>query len=436
MEAENYYEYEELLSQQQDQTEEEDKQGARLNLSQLSAIAEAQEKGTQIVINESKDHIQKELVQETFDIQTRNLVNFSQIYKRADQFNRLPTSHDFTATYPSYPVINLSDLSLLAQDKTVKDKKTLDERIIQFWTLWKDSHILPPAKERKRFGKTPNTPKHAKSSIIPPSEIKQIWRDNPIMKNSIKDIQENISRKQNPIEADVNKSVLLSDIQTILNMDLETNRLQISPLIHSLRIPLTYPNEPMNIILYKTYELPDTPQQIPESQKLQLFLDAIAVKMTIDPIIAQNGITHTSQWDSIHQQQDMQFPRLAKENIAFTNQFIKKVTVQDILNQSFEYKPHDYCMQHSLVLTLYNPITNQKLDINPRDIYLGDHQEIYNTIRKIDKITGYYISNKNELSKVFRPKPAHYRLPVFSKNTNDKEDPTQIALDLFGSPTK
>ena len=183
--------------------------------------------------------------------------------------------------YPSYPVINLSDLSLLAQDKTVKDKNTLDERIIQFWALWKDSHILPPAKERKRFGKTPNTPKHAKSSIIPPSEIKQIWRDNPIMKNSIKDIQENIRRKQNPIEADVNKSVLLSDIQTILNMDLETNRLQISPLIHSLRIPLTYPNEPMNIILYKTYELPDTPQQIPESQKLQLFLDAIAIKMTV-----------------------------------------------------------------------------------------------------------------------------------------------------------
>lgn len=440
MEEENYYEGEELINQQRVEAEEnnseQEKQGARLSLSQLSTIIHSQENGTKIEIDESKEHIKQELTQQIFDVQTRNLVNFSQLYKRANQLDRLPTYNDFAATYPSKNPIKLHNLYLLSQNETIKKEPTLDGKIEQFWKLWKDNHAVYPQKEKTNFQKPSKPSKKIKTTIIPPTEIQQIWDNNPMIEKHHDDIMKNINKKEPLINADVDKYILINDIQTTLNIDLGKNRLQTSPLIHSLRIPQKYPSEPMNLIIYRTQRLPDTPQQMPESQKFQLFLETIAVKMTIDQIISQYGITSISQWSSIHKKEHIPFPRLAKENIAFTNQFVKKINIQDVQNQSLEHKTNAYNIQQSIILTLYNPITGQKLSLLPSDIYLSDQWEIQEAFNKISNITEHYISNKNEFSKIFRPKPTHYKLPEFSTNKNQKTEPTQIAFDIFGPSTK
>ena len=117
---------------------------SRLSLSQLSTIIHSQENGTKIEIDESKEHIKQELTQQIFDVQTRNLVNFSQLYKRANQLDRLPTYNDFAATYPSKNPIKLHNLYLLSQNETIKKEPTLDGKIEQFWKLWKDNHAVYP----------------------------------------------------------------------------------------------------------------------------------------------------------------------------------------------------------------------------------------------------------------------------------------------------
>ncbi len=425
MDTYNNYEKEDQVAIELEDAKYQEQLGARLTLSQLASISEKITAGNEINKEESKENLKEEASREIFEQQTRNLIYFTQIYQRAGQLDRDPTTRDFLNTFPSKGIDHIADLHNIAKQKEVKSQSTPEQKAEKFWEVWKDSQIFHPIKKQFTYSAPTKKIKLAESTILSPTEVKNSWNNNTLMREKLDRILYNAHNPKKLKDIDVHKYLIINDVNIISNITLENSRLQIVPLIHGIHIPINYPEEPMEIIYYKTGTVPNRADNLKTSQKLQLFLSTLCTKMTIDSLIDKGIVTYTA-WDLLDSSKK-EFPQFSKHNMSFSNPFLNKMNIEEILEHSLG----DRSIRNSVVTTMYNPITNRKLTLRPKDIFLGDRKDILCALSKIEEITKYYIEHKQELKKLSKSKVKHYNMPKFTTDKEQSVEPVQLTLDLF-----
>lgn len=387
--------------------------GSRLSITEIETLLDYQ-----INPNKEERKSKSELLEDAnlsiYGTQIHNLQYFGQIFQRVNQLGRTPNEQDFLSTFVTKPNEYGKALGIISNNilKYTDTNLKPEEKAINFWNEWRINGQNFEAGNKSGY-------------IIPPIEIKQLWENNQITYRNLQKLKDTLIQSSKADKLDITKYLILNEVGQILNISFPSNRLQLISAVDEICIPKDYPNKPIRIIDYKTGK---QLKNIGYNEKIQLFLMGISTYFTINDL-AYTSKFNLSQWDTVHEKKDLRLPHLGKKHI-FQKNIVKKIGYWDILEQVRN-------IRKSIVFSYINPINGEERNIYPNDVFLGNIDEIRETLGYIELLNREYIESKNIIKEKIRPKIAPYSLPKFEPNNFLKTEKNksfkgiQIAFDMF-----
>jgi hypothetical protein len=356
--------------------------GTRINpsqLEQLSTVYNKYKRTGDIPSNkesEIKDENEREKIIENaqwsiYGTQLHSLQYFSQMFLRSEYLNRLPTYEDYQNTFiqrePQYydALLKLQDLSQINSNRKAIDNSQ------RYWNTW-------------RMNGQDFTPQKHKNYTISPSIIKYIWENSVV---PIRDINTFRDTFKNDEQLDPNKTALINETLLLTNIYFNDGNIQIPTFVDEIRIPKNFPNQPIEIIDYKTGKQFKYPTS---KEKLQIFLIMTSVLANIVDRVP------TIEWKDIPTFKGKKGTKKLISSVYF-NELVKK---GDLYTNYLSFK-------------YVNPLNQKEIEISTNDIDIDKAYGIKDSLLYIHTINTFYKRNKRKLKYLVDSSKAPYTLPQF-----------------------
>ncbi len=382
----------------QNEIEDDKTKGNRLSPSQIEIISQIYEKYNNsnneisflFDILKPKEINRNEILKNAkwsiYGTQIHNLTYFTQIFERARRLDRDPIPSDFRNTF----IYKNNDFYTVMEELLNLTDMKCSNPAQAFWNEW-------------RMNEQDFTPKKENSYLIKPEEIQRIWENNPIPLKDIEEFNTHVhkidEKKLNPYE-----TMVINEVTVITNIYFPNSSMQVPAVIDEICIPKNFPNEPIQIIDYKTGKQFKQPEF---KEKVQIFLMMSAVYTNI--LDKVNSIKFMpSEWEIAHNVYEFPFlkKRRLKNNLIGSVYFENLIQSIDIFNNYFNF-------------SYINPITQEKININTKDIGIDATEGMNNMIWYLENLNIFYTKYKEILKKRLKNENLPYFLPTFSKRNLD-----------------
>ncbi len=383
--------------------------GARINPSKIEKLSEIfsqfSETGNlnNILNEESQDRnsIERNAKSAVYGTLVHNLKYFTDIFKKTSYLERIPCERDFRAVF-----INKKDEYYDALQRIMDI--TIDEGLTnnpllnayRFWDTW------------RRNGQD-FIPKKHKNFLISPDKIQYLWENHTIPRE---DIDLFISNHNEEIDKDI--PFTANETFLLLNVYFPTCNLQIPTYIDKIEIDKDS-NKPIKIVDYKTGKQFKEPEF---REKVQIFLMTLAVFTTL--IDRTGDIDYSvSDWDIMHSKNNIPLPRFKENSKIFKTGFLGSIHSEDIIEIG-------NLIKNNINFSYINPITKEEIEIDLNNVFFKNTAETENILNYLNRLTDFYIQNKNILKAKLSSRNAPYTLPVFPKEGFLKDSYAQSSVQL------
>ena len=360
----------------------EKKSGSRINPSQLEYLStmyynfkkdgkEPSYTDLDSKIEPSKTEILENAHWSIYGTQLHSLQYFTQIFKRAEYFNRLPTYEDYQYTFlqrdSTYydALLKIQDISNISPNQDTLDISQT------YWNEWRmNGHDF--------------TPKKHKYYRISPTTIQNMWEDGVIPLKDIYTFRDTFkeSEKLNPT-----KTVLLNEIFLLTNLYFNESNIQIPTLVDEICIPKNFPKSPIEIIDYKTGKQFKKPGY---KERVQIFLIMTAVLTNVIDRVPN------IVWEDIPTFKGKKASKKFISSIFFSD----LVSRYDVHRDSFRFK-------------YVNPLNQDEIEVSSKDLGIDSKKGIRDILMYINSINNFYNQYKQILKYKIDSSRSPYTLPTF-----------------------
>jgi len=330
----------------------------------------------------SKEEILENAKCSIYGIQVHNLIYFAQIFERAKALDRKPKETDIrnTFVYRDEPFYKT-----MAQLLSLTDYNSPNPSL-SFWNEW-------------RMRGQDFNPKDNSSYIIKPNEIQEIWENTPVPLKDIHQLYEKIN-EQDEKKFNPHETLLINEVTTITNIYFPNSNLQVPSVIDEIVIPKNFPQQPIQIIDYKTGKQFKEPSI---AEKRQAFLMIIAVYTNI--FNKAGGITFgTNYWELAHN--TYEFPTFKKRSLRVLP--VGSIYAEDLIK---DIDTINNCIAFSYI----DPLTQRHIDFTPKDTGTETQEEMAETLYYLNSLNNFYSKYKEVLGPRLRSNDSLYHLPTLSK---------------------
>ena len=331
----------------------------------------------------SEEEILKNAKWSIYGTQVHNLIYFAQIFERAKALDRKPKETDIRNTFVYRDrqfYRTMTELLLLTDYDSPNPSQS-------FWNEW-------------RMRGQDFNPKDNSSYIIKPSKIQEIWENSPVPLKDIHQLYENI-KKQDEKKFNPHETLLINEVTTITNIYFPDSNLQVPSVIDEIVIPKNFPQQPIQIIDYKTGKQFKEPGIV---EKKQAFLMITAVYANILSK-AGNAKFGPNDWEVGHN--IYEFPAFKKRSLRVLP--VGSIYAEDLIK---DIDTINNCIAFSYV----DPLTQRRIDFTPKDTGTETQKEMAESLYYLNSLNNFYSKYKEVLGPRLRSNDSFYHLPILSKD--------------------
>lgn len=331
----------------------------------------------------SEEELLKNAKWSIYGTQVHNLIYFAQIFERAKALDRKPKETDIRNTFVYRDrqfYRTMTELLLLTDYDSPNPSQS-------FWNEWR--------MKGQDFNPNDNS-----SYIIKPSKIKEIWEDSPVPLKDIHQLYENI-KEQDEKKFNPHETLLINEVTTITNIYFPDSNLQVPSVIDEIVIPKNFPQQPIQIIDYKTGKQFKEPG-IVEKKQAFLMITAVYANILNKAGAAKFG---PNDWEVGHN--IYEFPAFKKRSLRVLP--VGSVYAEDIIK---DIDTINNCITFSYV----DPLTQRHIDFTPKDTGTETQEEMAETLYYLNSLNKFYSKYKEVLRPRLRSNDSLYHLPTLSKD--------------------